>query len=219
MKLGALQTGNSPSSTSKKPTSSTSPPTTTSPKNASNNASATSPTSAALQEQLDNTGRELEAGMLLLEAALDLLHDPEQLYRRASDRDRRLLNQAIFDKLYITHEHVTDATYREPFDTLIGAHQQWHTTNNGDNRTKTNKAPRARRPRGQRTKADLLAAAIEHGNGSSKTAMVETMGFEPTTPCLQSRCSSQLSYVPEGCVMVAPRLRAAPTGGRAVGRP
>ena len=28
--------------------------------------------------------------------------------------------------------------------------------------------------------------------------MVETMGLEPTTPCLQSRCSSQLSYVPGG---------------------
>ena len=26
--------------------------------------------------------------------------------------------------------------------------------------------------------------------------MVETMGFEPTTPALQTRCSSQLSYVP-----------------------
>ena len=25
---------------------------------------------------------------------------------------------------------------------------------------------------------------------------VETMGLEPTTLCLQSRCSSQLSYVP-----------------------
>ena len=25
---------------------------------------------------------------------------------------------------------------------------------------------------------------------------VETMGLEPTTPCLQSRCSSRLSYVP-----------------------
>ena len=25
---------------------------------------------------------------------------------------------------------------------------------------------------------------------------VERMGLEPTTPCLQSRCSSQLSYVP-----------------------
>ena len=31
------------------------------------------------------------------------------------------------------------------------------------------------------------------------------MGLEPTTPCLQSRCSSQLSYVPEGTIV--------PTGG------
>ena len=28
------------------------------------------------------------------------------------------------------------------------------------------------------------------------TFVVETMGLEPTTSCLQSRCSSQLSYVP-----------------------
>ena len=27
--------------------------------------------------------------------------------------------------------------------------------------------------------------------------MVEAMGLEPTTSCLQSRCSSQLSYAPE----------------------
>lgn len=26
--------------------------------------------------------------------------------------------------------------------------------------------------------------------------LVETMGLEPTTPSLQRRCSSQLSYVP-----------------------
>ncbi len=32
---------------------------------------------------------------------------------------------------------------------------------------------------------------------------VETMGLEPTTPCLQSRCSSQLSYVPEGAQRTA----------------
>ena len=28
------------------------------------------------------------------------------------------------------------------------------------------------------------------------TFLVETQGLEPWTPCLQSRCSSQLSYVP-----------------------
>ena len=32
--------------------------------------------------------------------------------------------------------------------------------------------------------------------GKVLVSEVETMGLEPTTPCLQSRCSSQLSYVP-----------------------
>ena len=36
------------------------------------------------------------------------------------------------------------------------------------------------------------------GNAVSGTFGVELMGLEPTTPCLQSRCSSQLSYSPEG---------------------
>ncbi len=35
------------------------------------------------------------------------------------------------------------------------------------------------------------------GDALTWTFVVETMGLEPTTPCLQSRCSSQLSYVPE----------------------
>ncbi len=34
---------------------------------------------------------------------------------------------------------------------------------------------------------------------------VETMGFEPTTPCLQSRCSSQLSYVPVAALRISGR--------------
>ncbi len=33
--------------------------------------------------------------------------------------------------------------------------------------------------------------------------LVETKGLEPSTPCLQSRCSSQLSYVPETASTVA----------------
>src|SRR5205814_642701 len=39
--------------------------------------------------------------------------------------------------------------------------------------------------------------AISSRRSSSELLLVETMGLEPTTPCLQSRCSSQLSYVPE----------------------
>ena len=43
--------------------------------------------------------------------------------------------------------------------------------------------------------------------------LVETMGIEPTTPCLQSRCSSQLSYVPARVATLPAR-----TGGHGVGR-
>ena len=38
--------------------------------------------------------------------------------------------------------------------------------------------------------------------------MVELMGIEPTTPCLQSRCSSQLSYSPEASQEDADHRRA-----------
>lgn len=39
----------------------------------------------------------------------------------------------------------------------------------------------------------IPAPAIEHSTTMSKNATVENVGVEPTTPCLQSRCSSQLS--------------------------
>ena len=35
-------------------------------------------------------------------------------------------------------------------------------------------------------------------DGGGDDGVVETMGFEPTTPGLQSRCSARLSYVPVG---------------------
>jgi hypothetical protein len=56
-----------------------------------------------------------------------------------------------------------------------------------------------------RRNVDVLVPLGETGGRLSLQALlstnpqrvrVETMGLEPTTPCLQSRCSSQLSYVP-----------------------
>jgi hypothetical protein len=40
------------------------------------------------------------------------------------------------------------------------------------------------------------AAAHQYHHYIKKNSIVELVGFEPTTPCLQSRCSSQLSYSP-----------------------
>jgi hypothetical protein len=37
------------------------------------------------------------------------------------------------------------------------------------------------------------------GDALTRASSVETTGLEPATPCLQSRCSSHLSYVPLAC--------------------
>ena len=42
--------------------------------------------------------------------------------------------------------------------------------------------------------ANIINAIFSHRRGPK--AMVEIIGFEPMTPCLQGRCSSQLSYTP-----------------------
>ena len=48
-------------------------------------------------------------------------------------------------------------------------------------------------------------------------AAVEAMGLEPTTPCLQSRCSSQLSYAPGGLLSVGASERGEEVDAVAVG--
>ena len=46
------------------------------------------------------------------------------------------------------------------------------------------------------TRPEAVAGDERRTPALTCTFAVETMGLEPTTPCLQSRCSSQLSYVP-----------------------
>ncbi len=54
-----------------------------------------------------------------LDLALDILsNDLPELYRRADDNIRRLINQAIFNALFICDETVTDAELAEPFAQL-----------------------------------------------------------------------------------------------------
>jgi site-specific DNA recombinase len=125
----------------------------------------------------------LEVGAAVIEAALDLLNDPEELYRRSTPKYRRLLNQAIFVKVYVDDNEVTDHVMREPF-------AQMHTAQAS---IAIDGQPIGRRRRPEpaidQTEADLLVAALS-GGGSSKTAMVGEGGFEPPTSCSQSTCAT-----------------------------
>src|SRR3954471_898870 len=65
-------------------------------------------------------------------------------------------------------------------------------------------------------RASSLTASKQHAPLTSGD-VVETMGLEPTTPCLQSRCSSQLSYVPAPTAYDRTERALVPSGSQLVG--
>jgi hypothetical protein len=64
----------------------------------------------------------------------------------------------------------------------------------------TSSAPRWTHDRGMRDWNNYLPLNLPREVGQQGSGLsVETTGLEPATSCLQSRCSSQLSYVPDMC--------------------
>ncbi len=133
-----------------------------------------------IEEQLDRVADTLEVGAALIESALTLLEHPQELYRQAGPKERRLLNQAIFQKLYIDDEGVTGGIFAEPFVELVEASAR---SQEGDTRRDADDSSTS--PRDSQSKADLLVGALSVG-GWSKTAMVEVNGLEPSTSTLRT---------------------------------
>jgi site-specific DNA recombinase len=134
---------------------------------------------AKLEEKLAEGDLQLDVGVQLLQAALELLRKPYELYRQSGPKFRRTLNRAIFRKLYIDDNEVTDAELQEPFAELLEAQTR---IESGDTAVGIR-----RRGAGLRNEsnADLLVLALT-GQGSSKATMVEVMGLEPTTSTLRT---------------------------------
>jgi hypothetical protein len=129
-----------------------------------------------IQQRLGNSDERIDEGAAVLAMQLDLLQDPQELYRQLSDHGRRLLNQATFEKLLIDQDRdeptirVATPTYTEPVRELMLAARAYReqlgaaATANA-NRPTVNGEP----VRG--TLADLLTS-ISLDRGWSKTAMV-----------------------------------------------
>ncbi len=134
--------------------------------------------------QLEAASTDIEA---TLNEALDLVRDCATAYEEADPALRREWNQTFFERIEVHVDEVTSATLRPPFDTLldpqvIGLYQ----------RAKSTRPPQKRHTAplvvGSRSGESDKPAFV--GAGLSKSLLVELMGLEPTTPCLQSRCSS-----------------------------
>lgn len=72
-----------------------------------------------LVEQLEHVTDSLADAVRFIEANLALLENPYELYLGASDEVRRRLNQAIFNRLFIEHDDITDHDLHEPFGDLL----------------------------------------------------------------------------------------------------
>jgi site-specific DNA recombinase len=130
-----------------------------------------------IQRDLEQAERILETSEIIyehiqstLERCLDLLERVDEVYRLGSTRIRRLANQCFFTRLLLDGErdgpHVTGATLREPWATLLAedfqARMRHNTTNPDHDR---------------------------FGRGSIMTTLVPPAGIEPATHGLGNRCS------------------------------
>jgi len=60
-----------------------------------------------------------EEALATLDKALDLTADIQRAYEQGDDQERRLLNQAFFERLEIVREDTADQKLRQPFGDLI----------------------------------------------------------------------------------------------------
>lgn len=68
-----------------------------------------------LYARLAGTTSDLADAARLIELALTLLERPQALYLRCDEKQRRPLNQAIFQALYVEEDEVTGQELHEPF--------------------------------------------------------------------------------------------------------
>ncbi|MGF3940070.1 hypothetical protein, partial [Staphylococcus aureus] len=78
-----------------------------------------------LEAELESITDDIRPGMAYIDAHLDLLRDPYELYRYASDQTRRMLNQAIFKHIYVVNEEVVGDELNTPMRELLASQRGW----------------------------------------------------------------------------------------------
>src|SRR5665213_112321 len=146
-----------------------------------------------IARQLDQTQDQLALGAALIENALVLLADPQGLYRQMAPEQRRLLNQAIFEKLYVFEDTITGADFKAPFDELLIARDAAGTPA----RKQTGSPAEAGDPSEAHT-APL--ATVVFGGVSTKRAMVEVMGRWSKLSDQGERLTTLVKTVPKGSI-------------------
>ncbi len=147
---------------------------------------------AAIDSQVNiHEGAFIKASEHLSEA-MELIENCGRTYRIADDYIKRMMNQAIFSKLWVESDGRVTVEFREPFTTIIEPIKAEITHFNKE------------KTRGTEALTDFLSVISNHiqkffGHGWNNDLLVHPIGFEPTTPGSEDQCSNPLSY---GCIRI-----------------
>ena len=123
-----------------------------------------------------------------LDDAIELITDCGMTYRLANDKTKKLMNQAIFERLLVGSDGKVTAEFAEPFTMLVEPIK--------DEVVKYNSADNAE------AREQMLTSFLStipnrllyfFGKGWSKNFLVGDRGFEPLTSSTSKKRSSQLS--------------------------
>jgi site-specific DNA recombinase len=159
---------------------------------------------ARISERLEAVTDDLSQSIAFIDAAITLLERPGDLYAHASDDHRRLINQALFAKLLVIDEVITDVIFNEPFAELIEAERAFRGSirvPEGERHELALQILRNNKTAPKGGLVDLRSEALVHAvfcdTGSSSNHMVELRGFEPLTPCMPCRCATNCATAPD----------------------
>lgn len=140
----------------------------------------------AIEHQMKIYGQIFAGVSESISKALELIEDCGLTYRLVDDRYKKMLNQAIFSKLWVGEDGNVTAEFREPFNMLIGPIKGEIAHYNKE------------KARGAEALTDIfsvIANRISHffGHGLNNEFLVDDTGLEPVTSRTSSGCSYQLS--------------------------
>ena len=144
---------------------------------------------AGLEARLSTINDDISTGADYLKGWLELLRDPYEMYRAASNEMRRELNQAIFTRIWVMDQDRAESELAEPARLLIEAQVAWAESFGLGIDADTNKNDAEASSDNASTREDRLEP-VEEALGSSKRSLVPLEGLEPPTLSLGRNCSS-----------------------------
>ncbi len=140
-----------------------------------------------LDERLNSIHDDLTESVTLINEWLELLTDPYELYRKASDEMRRELNQAIFKHIYIASDESLGSELAAAARVLVETDRALLAIDATKQKPDDARAQGVNASPGESVE-ELLD--VDLAQSSSKAYMVPLEGLEPPTLSLGRNCSS-----------------------------